>query len=123
MHFDLSQPLPQPLLSRLAATQPVPADGAGLPRRTFLKLAASSGFALGAFPFAASAQQDAAAPGLKPFEQPAAFVKIAPDGVVTVTINRLEFGQGVQTGLPLILAEELDADWSKVRSVAASTFH
>jgi isoquinoline 1-oxidoreductase beta subunit len=43
-------------------------------------------------------------------------VQIAPDGAVTVTINRLEFGQGVQTGLPMILAEELDADWRLVRS-------
>jgi isoquinoline 1-oxidoreductase beta subunit len=43
-------------------------------------------------------------------------VQIAPSGEVTVTINRLEFGQGVQTGLPMILAEELDADWSLVRS-------
>jgi isoquinoline 1-oxidoreductase beta subunit len=55
--------------------------------------------------------------GLKPFEQPSAFVRIDADGTVTVTINRLDFGQGVQTGLPMILAEELDADWSKVRSV------
>ena len=39
---------------------------------------------------------------------------IAPDGNVTVQVNRLDFGQGVQTGLPMILAEELDADWSKV---------
>ena len=90
----------------------------GVARRTFLKLSAASGFALGAFPLAAGAQGTAAAPaGLKPFELPSAFVCIDADGTVTVTINRLDFGQGVQTGLPMILAEELDADWSKVRSV------
>lgn len=91
----------------------------GLARRTFLKVAAASGFALGAFPLAGQAQGAgaAAAGGLKPFEQPTAFVRIDRDGTVTVTINRLDFGQGVQTGLPMILAEELDADWSKVRSV------
>ena len=49
-------------------------------------------------------------------QQPSAFVQIAPNGEVTVTINRLEFGQGVNTALPMILAEELDADWSLVRS-------
>ena len=43
-------------------------------------------------------------------------MQIAANGEVTVTINRLEFGQGVQTALPMILAEELDADWSLVRS-------
>nr|WP_236598774.1 xanthine dehydrogenase family protein molybdopterin-binding subunit [Ramlibacter monticola] len=53
---------------------------------------------------------------LKPTQQPSAFVQIDPDGTTTVTINRLEFGQGVQTGLPMLLAEELDADWSRVRS-------
>ena len=90
----------------------------GVARRTFLKVSAASGFALGAFPLVASAQgAGAAAAGLKPFEQPSAFVRIDADGTVTVTINRLDFGQGVQTGLPMILAEELDADWSKVRSV------
>lgn len=90
----------------------------GLARRSFLKVAAASGFALGAFPLSASAQFDAATPaGLKPTQQPSAFVRIDPDGTVTVTINRLDFGQGVQTGLPMILAEELDADWSRVRSV------
>ena len=96
------------------------ADGSGgVARRTFLKVSAASGFALGAFPLVAAAQgAGAAAPaGLKPFEQPSAFVRIDADGTVTVTINRLDFGQGVQTGLPMILAEELDADWSKVRSV------
>ena len=53
---------------------------------------------------------------LKPTQQPSAFVQIDPDGSVLVTINRLEFGQGVQTSLPMILAEELDADWSRVKS-------
>lgn len=93
----------------------------GVARRTFLKAAAASGFALGAYPLVASAQgaqgAGAAPAGLKPFEQPSAFVRIDTDGTVTVTINRLDFGQGVQTGLPMILAEELDADWSRVRSV------
>jgi isoquinoline 1-oxidoreductase beta subunit len=87
-----------------------------LPRRSFLKLAGAGGFALGAFPSLAAAQGAAPAEGLKPFEQPSAFVQIAPDGTVTVRINRLDFGQGVQTALPMILAEELDADWSKVQS-------
>ncbi|WP_295638354.1 xanthine dehydrogenase family protein molybdopterin-binding subunit [uncultured Methylibium sp.] len=90
-------------------------DAATLPRRSFLKLAGAGGLALGAFPHLAIAQADGAG-ALKPTQQPSAFVHIAPNGEVTVTINRLEFGQGVQTALPMILAEELDADWSKVRS-------
>jgi isoquinoline 1-oxidoreductase beta subunit len=45
---------------------------------------------------------------------PDAFVHIRPDGRVVIQVNRLEFGQGVQTSLPMILADELDADWSQV---------
>ena len=37
-----------------------------------------------------------------------------PDGTIVIQVNRLEFGQGVNTALPLVLAEELDADWSQV---------
>ena len=84
-----------------------------LPRRSFLKLLGASGLALGAFPHVAMGQ---AASALKPTQQPSAFVQIAGNGEITVTINRLEFGQGVHTALPMILAEELDADWSLVRS-------
>jgi len=93
-------------------------DGpAPLARRSFLKIVGIGGLALGAFPHLALAQQDGTAgAALKPQQQPSAFVQIGPDGQITVTINRLEFGQGVQTGLPMILAEELDADWSLVRS-------
>ena len=108
--------LPRALQHSLETDQ---ADGpATLPRRSFLKIVGIGGLALGAFPHLALAQEaNGAAPTpLKPTQQPSAFVQIAPDGVVTVTINRLEFGQGVQTALPMILAEELDADWSLVRS-------
>ncbi|MBF5004309.1 xanthine dehydrogenase family protein molybdopterin-binding subunit [Diaphorobacter caeni] len=112
--------MPQGLRS-LAVEATPSAESAGLERRSFLKLATASGFALGAFPMAALAKGEGDAPvaanALKPTQQPAAFVKIDRDGIVTVTINRLDFGQGVQTGLPMVLAEELDADWSKVRSV------
>ncbi|WP_455286936.1 molybdopterin cofactor-binding domain-containing protein [Cupriavidus necator] len=104
----------QRLLARSQNDEP-----AMLPRRSFLKLAGSAGLALGAFPHLAIAQAASAggaASALKPTQQPLAFVQIAPGGEVTVTVNRLEFGQGVQTALPMILAEELDADWSLVRS-------
>src|SRR6266550_3136467 len=45
---------------------------------------------------------------------PDAFVNVRPDGKILITVNRLEFGQGVQTSLPMILADEMDADWSQV---------
>lgn len=103
-------------LQHLLARDHDAAPAEGLPRRAFLKLGAASGFALGMFPLLAQAQGTAAEAALKPVQQPGAFVAIAPDGTVTVTVNRLEFGQGVQTALPMVLAEELDADWSLVRS-------
>ena len=45
---------------------------------------------------------------------PDAFVNIRPDGKIVIQVNRLEFGQGVQTSLPMLLADELDADWTNV---------
>ncbi|HKI95564.1 MAG TPA: xanthine dehydrogenase family protein molybdopterin-binding subunit [Gemmatimonadales bacterium] len=48
-----------------------------------------------------------------------AWVHIAPDDTITLVINESEMGQGVLTSLPMILAEELDADWTKVRSEPA----
>src|SRR5258705_12197160 len=45
---------------------------------------------------------------------PDAFVHVRPDGTIVIQVNRLEFGQGAQTALPMILADEMDADWSHV---------
>ena len=50
---------------------------------------------------------------------PLAFVSIAPDGTVTIVCHRSEMGQGVRTGMPLIVADELEADWSRVKVAQA----
>ncbi len=85
-------------------------------RRRFLQSSAALGGVLvvgfllpegrGRFAYAA----DAKAP-----IPPNAFVRIGKNGIVTVVVKHLEFGQGVTTSLPMILAEELECDWSKVR--------
>ena len=46
---------------------------------------------------------------------PRVFVSIAPDGIVTIIAHRSEMGTGVRTSLPLVVAEELEANWSRVR--------
>jgi len=109
--------MPRALQHLLARSQTD--EAATMPRRSFLKLAGVAGLALGAFPHLAIGQATSngqATSALKPTQQPSAFVQIASNGEVTVTVNRLEFGQGVQTALPMILAEELEADWNLVRS-------
>jgi len=53
-------------------------------------------------------------PSIPPFA-PNAFVRIGTDNIVTVIVNKSEMGQGVYTSLPMLVAEELEADWSKVR--------
>jgi isoquinoline 1-oxidoreductase beta subunit len=47
--------------------------------------------------------------------QPNLFVSIANDGTVTITCSRIEMGQGVRTGIPMILADELEADWDRCK--------
>jgi len=47
--------------------------------------------------------------------KPNLFVSVAPDGIVTLTCARAEMGQGVRSGIPMILADELGADWSRVK--------
>jgi len=93
----------------------------GLSRRQFIKLSGVSGLALGLAPAldssAKSSDSTAGSVAGKPLgatNQPSEFLHIAPDGRITIQINRLEFGQGSHTGLAQILADELDADWRLV---------
>jgi len=87
-----------------------------LNRRSFLRASsvAAGGLLVSLYlDLPAFAQEARPAPPPKVYP-PDAFVHIRPDGRIFITVNRLEFGQGVQTSLPMILADELDADWSKV---------
>ena len=83
-------------------------------RREFLKfsVAASGGLLVG-FYFPGAGMQASAQASANSF-MPNAFVRIGTDEQVTVIVNHSEMGQGVFTSLPMLLAEELDADWSKV---------
>ena len=83
-----------------------------LNRRSFLSLSAlaGGGFALrlNMEPLTAFAQRPA------PHLSPNAFIQIAPTGIVTIMAPAPEIGQGIRTMLPMVIAEELDADWSQV---------
>jgi isoquinoline 1-oxidoreductase beta subunit len=52
-------------------------------------------------------------------DDPLVFVSIGTDGIVTIVAHRSEMGQGVRTSLPMVVADELEADWSKVRVIQA----
>ncbi len=81
-------------------------------RRSFLKGSAATGggLVIGFVLPAAGRLAEAAAPF-----QPNAYLRIASDNGVTVVCGLSEMGQGVLTAIPMLVAEELDADWSKVR--------
>jgi isoquinoline 1-oxidoreductase subunit beta len=88
--------------------------GRGIQRRDFLKVtvAASGGLLIG-FHFLGINQLASAQASPSSF-MPNAFVRIGTDEQITVIVNHSEMGQGVYTSLPMLLADELDADWSKI---------
>src|SRR5665811_252023 len=57
-------------------------------------------------------------PGAPEFP-PNAFIQIAPDNIITLTINKLEMGQGVNTSMAQLIAEELECDWTRIKAVSA----
>ena len=62
----------------------------------------------------AYAAEEAPKPGKKKIYPPNAFIRIDPDDSITIIVNKSEMGQGVYTSLPMMIAEELEADWSRI---------
>lgn len=89
-----------------------------LTRREFLKVSAAVGGGLLIGFYLPGRLQAATAENAAEFA-PNAFLRIAPDNTVTVIVKHLEMGQGVYTGLPTIVADELDADWNQIRVESA----
>lgn len=89
-------------------------------RRSFLKAsaAAGGGLLISVYLPEWSTGHDASAAAPATFS-PNAFLRIGSDDIVTVIVNKSEMGQGVYTSLPMLVAEELEADWSKVRVESA----
>jgi isoquinoline 1-oxidoreductase subunit beta len=93
-----------------------------LSRRDFLTagVAAGAGLVIGFY-----LPHGSSSPNANGTFAPNAYLKIAPDGKITITVARSEMGQGVRTSLPMILAEELEADWKQIsiEQAPASTLY
>jgi isoquinoline 1-oxidoreductase beta subunit len=99
-------------------------DVINVSRRTFLGAIPAAGLVLAVgFPrFALSSDEPKYGADSMPHgwvDDPLVFVAIATDGTVTMTCHRQEMGQGVRTSLPMVIADELEADWSRVRVTQA----
>src|SRR5712675_1661514 len=85
-----------------------------LNRRDFLGSAAGLTLALTILPEPFAGMDEA---GAEASLSPNAWLTITPDGTITIVSPAAEMGQGTSTTLPVIIAEELDADWSKVKPI------
>ena len=123
MNARLDNPIREPLTADPALERPLVL--ANVSRRRFLKEASAlGGLVLAAgFPAAALAADPPkyGADGMPHgwTDNPLVFVAIAPDGIVSIVCHRAEMGQGIRTGMPMIVADELEADWKRVRVVQA----
>ena len=110
---DVDPYLPEFMREAAAASARAPVS-----RREFIKVAGFVGgglvlgFAVGA---RVAAQENGRGAHADSTFAPNAYVQIRPDGTVVLYAKNPDVGQGVKTALPMIVAEELDADWSNVR--------
>lgn len=88
-----------------------------LNRRELLQLGVSAGLVLGFAPLALAKKDEDAAPSLNSLNT---FVSIGSDNQVHIVAHRSEMGQGIRTGLPQVLADEMEADWQMVHIVQAT---
>ncbi|HEX5386564.1 MAG TPA: xanthine dehydrogenase family protein molybdopterin-binding subunit [Gemmatimonadales bacterium] len=94
-----------------------PQGTSSISRRDLLKagLAAGVGLTIAVYLDGCGQAIDADPPRTGAPFAPDAWIRLTPDGIVMVVVDRSEMGQGVTTSLPMLVAEELDADWSMVR--------
>ncbi|HET7292253.1 MAG TPA: xanthine dehydrogenase family protein molybdopterin-binding subunit [Vicinamibacteria bacterium] len=99
---------------------PIPRKRSGVSRRSFLKAGGVTGAALvvGVRLDALAQPASKEKPTPNPFD---AWVRIGKDDSVTLVVAKSEMGQGIFTSLPMILAEELDVDWARVKVEQAAT--
>ncbi len=86
-----------------------------LNRRDFVKVAGAVGATLLIPIQAGKGVRRDVEPGKTDDWFPSPYLEIAPSGQITVWVHKTEMGQGVRTSLPMLIAEELDADWKTIR--------
>ena len=126
MNFTIHESQAAPSLKALrrgadAAAESSPQQHAvirNVSRRRFLQTSGGLALAVQLAPLFVESAAAADEPKAPPIT-PNAFIQIATDGTVTVLSKHLEMGQGVYTGLATLIADEMDADWSKVRVIGA----
>ncbi|MDJ0698972.1 MAG: molybdopterin-dependent oxidoreductase [Woeseiaceae bacterium] len=92
-------------------------------RREFLKRTGQAGGLVFALTFSSSCSREPAPPvaatGTIANVMPNVYVNIRNDGIVDIYCHRSEMGQGIRTGLPQVIADELEADWDKINLIQA----